>query len=206
METLEEEFMTGWYAVTKEANIKIHGHFNINDDEYMKEFLNRHAIKDTELPNTSGDAQEAGYESPAYTSPSLYDEMADNDITHSNASPPSGFKERKTECYQSESDDSEDIDQEAKFKLGQRIQNAILLSNQGYHHFKKAKKEFDALPAASHAPYNKHQAAYSKATEYKPTQEQLDAAGHRTPRSVSSGSDRTIRMVKPPRRQGRSSR
>ncbi|KAJ9091559.1 hypothetical protein QFC21_007184 [Naganishia friedmannii] len=106
METLEEEFMTGWYAATKEANIKIHGHFNINDDEYMKEFLNRHAIKDTELPNISGDAQEAGYESPAYTSPNLYDDMADNGITHSNASPPS--RPRAT-VESEESDDETDI-------------------------------------------------------------------------------------------------
>ncbi|KAJ9094748.1 hypothetical protein QFC21_005906 [Naganishia friedmannii] len=40
MESLEEDFMRGWYAATTEANLKIHHHFNVDDDELMKDFLN----------------------------------------------------------------------------------------------------------------------------------------------------------------------
>ncbi|KAJ9115798.1 hypothetical protein QFC24_006906 [Naganishia onofrii] len=232
MKDLEEEFMTGWYVATKEANMRIHGHFDIDDDEYMKEFLNLRAIKDAGVVSTSTPGQQPEHTPPEYTSLDPFDDVFSPGIDDGYASPvsvsgypsrlkatvesdesgdeaditstingwlkpapvastsqlpmskvvPADFREGKMRGYQSQSDDSDDIDQEAKFKLGQRIQKAILFSTQGYHHFKKAKMDFDALLGYSGTHKHKLHATSTTAVEAKPTKEQLGVAASSYPK------------------------
>ncbi|KAJ9091310.1 hypothetical protein QFC21_007266 [Naganishia friedmannii] len=191
MEPLEEDIMRGWYAATKEANLKIHHHFNVDDDESMKDFLSGQKTRDDEVTVTqppdgqTGTASPGPYEhdfdqdihqaqaSPVYESaaPTQFKATAESDdsgddmdfgstinsrlkpapvpttskLPGASATLSGGSDDRKAAGYQSESEDADDIDQQAKFKLGQRIQKAILFSNQGYYHFKQAKMDLDAL-------------------------------------------------------------